>query len=97
MVDAALGRRITVATPEGDVELDVRAGVQPGDVQVVRGRGMPSLGSGRRGDLRVRLAVRIPRRLTEDQREALARFDDSVDESAYGDEGFFDRLRSAFR
>jgi molecular chaperone DnaJ len=97
MVDAALGRQVAVTTPEGDVELDVPPGVQPGDVQVVRGRGMPSLGSGRRGDLRVRLAVRIPRRLTEEQREALARFGDSVDDAAYRDEGFFDRLRSVFR
>jgi molecular chaperone DnaJ len=95
MVDAALGRRVAVATPEGDVELELPPGVQPGDVHVVRGRGMPSLGSGRRGDLRVRLAV--PRRLTEEQREALERFGASVDEAAYRDEGFFERLRSAFR
>jgi molecular chaperone DnaJ len=97
MVDAALGRRIAVVTPEGDVELDLPAGVQPDDVQVVRGRGMPSLGSGRRGDLRVRLAVRVPRRLTEEQRDALERFGNSVDEAAYRDEGFFERLRGAFR
>jgi molecular chaperone DnaJ len=97
MVDAALGRRVAVATPEGEVELELPAGVQPGDVHVVRGRGMPSLGGGRRGDLRARLAVRIPRRLTDEQREALARFGESVDEAAYRDEGFFERLRSAFR
>jgi hypothetical protein len=35
--------------------------------------------------------------LTEEQREVLARFGESVDEAAYRDEGFFERLRSAFR
>jgi molecular chaperone DnaJ len=97
MVDAALGRSTTVATPEGEIELELPAGVQPGDVEVVRGRGMPSLGSGRRGDLRVRIAVRIPRRLTAEQRETLRRLGAMLDEDSYRDDGFFERLRSAFR
>jgi molecular chaperone DnaJ len=97
MVDAALGRSVAVPTPGGEVELELPSGVQPGDVHVVRGRGMPSLGSGRRGDLRVRIGVRIPRRLTEEQRETLTRLGATLDEAAYRDDGFFERLRSAFR
>ena len=62
MVEAALGLGVSVPTPEGTVDLELPPGVQPGDVQVVRGRGMPSLGHGRRGDLRVRVAVQVPRR-----------------------------------
>jgi molecular chaperone DnaJ len=97
MVDAALGRAVTVATPEGAIELDLPAGVQPGDVHVVRGRGMPSLGGGRRGDLRVRTAVRIPRKLSDEQRATLERLGTSLGEDAYRDDGFFERLKSAFR
>ena len=97
MVEAALGGRVAVPTPGGDVEVEVPPGLQPGDVQVLSGHGMPSLGSGRRGDLRVRVTVRIPRRLTDEQRDALVRLGASLDEGAYRDDGFFERLRSAFR
>jgi molecular chaperone DnaJ len=99
MVEAALGTSVSVPTPEGELELTLPAGVQPGAVHVVRGRGMPSLTSGRRGDLRVHVGVRVPSRLTAEQREALARLGDTLDAEAYrdGDDGFFDRLKSAFR
>ena len=98
MVEAALGTSISVPTPAGEVELELPAGVQPGEVQLVRGRGMPSLDRGRHGDLRVRLAVRVPRRLTPEQRELLGKLGESLDDDAYrAEDGFFDRLRSAFR
>jgi molecular chaperone DnaJ len=97
MVEAALGSAVSVPTPDGKVELDLPAGVQPGDVQVLRGRGMPSLGSGRRGDLRIHVTVRVPRRLSQEQRDLLERLGRTLDEDAYRDEGFFERLKSAFR
>jgi molecular chaperone DnaJ len=73
--------------------------VQPGEVQVLRGRGMPSLQTGRRGDLRVHLDVRVPRRLEPEQRRVLAELAGEIGADAYRDDegGFFDRLRSAFR
>jgi molecular chaperone DnaJ len=98
MTEAALGTRVEVATPAGDVEVEVPAGSQPGDVRVLRGEGMPSLSTGRRGDLRVHVNVRVPERLTQDQRELLERLSESLGEDAYrGDDGFFERLRNAFR
>jgi molecular chaperone DnaJ len=97
MVEAALGKTVTVPTPPGDVEVELPPGVQPGDVHVVRGKGMPSLGGGRRGDLRIHATVRVPRRLTEEQRALLQRLGRTLDDDAYRDDGFFDRLKSAFR
>jgi molecular chaperone DnaJ len=98
MAQAALGTKVTVPTAEGEIELGLPPGLQPGEVHLVRGRGMPSLSGGRRGDLRVHLTVQVPRRLTQEQRELLTRLDASLDEDAYReDDGFFDRLRSAFR
>jgi molecular chaperone DnaJ len=101
MTGAALGASIEVPTPEGPFSLDVEPGAQPGDVVRIRGRGMPSLETGRRGDLLVHVAVRVPRRLTEEQRVALEQLDGVLDAEAYRvddeDEGFFSRLRSAFR
>jgi molecular chaperone DnaJ len=98
MIDAALGLTISVPTPEGDLELELPAGVQPGEVRVVRGRGMPRLQSSRRGDLRVHVEVEVPRKLDAEQRAALADLREKLGDGAYrGDEGFFDRLKSAFR
>ena len=100
MVDAALGTTLPVPTAEGESELEIPPGAQPGDVRVLRGKGMPSLSSGRRGDLRVHLDVRIPRRLDPEQRRLLLELDERIGKDAYEDDaegGFFERLRSAFR
>lgn len=98
MVDAALGVTVAVPTPEGDLELELPAGVQPGEVQVVRGRGMPSLQSSRRGDLRVHVEVGVPRKLDVAQRALLEQLAEKLGEDAYRrDDGFFERLKSAFR
>ncbi len=98
MVDAALGTTVSVPTPAGDVEVELPAGTQPHEVIVTRGQGIPSLRSGRRGDLRVHVDVRVPRRLTPEQRDELLRLGAAIGEGAYeNDDGFFRRLRSAFR
>ena len=103
MTDAALGATVSVPALGGDVELDVTPGTQPGEARVLRGLGMPSPGSSRRGDLYVRLDVVVPRSLTEEQRDALEEFDRHVGPEAYEgpdddeDEGFFRRLKSALR
>ena len=68
---AALGTRVTVPTLDGDEEIDVPAGTQPGAVVTLRGRGMPTIGRGRRGDQQVVLNVVIPRNLTDRQSELL--------------------------
>jgi len=98
MTDAALGVTVSVATPEGDLELELPAGTQPGEVRVVRGGGMPRLQSSRRGDLRVHVEVGVPRKLDPEQRELLAELGEKLGDDAYRrDDGFFERLKSAFR
>lgn len=104
MFEAALGRTVTVPTPEGDLELDLPGGLQPGAVHRVRGRGMPSLQTGRRGDLDVHVTVRVPTRLDDAQREQLVRLEDEIGDDAYaqppeddGEDGLFSRIRRAFR
>jgi molecular chaperone DnaJ len=99
MIEAAVGTVARVSTPAGDVEVKLPAGTQPHDVVVVRGKGVPSLRTGRPGDLRVHVDVRVPQRLTPEQREQLAALGEAIDASAYedDDDGFFRKLRSAFR
>jgi molecular chaperone DnaJ len=98
IVQAALGAQIEVETLDGPVELTLEPGVQPGDVRVLRGRGMPVLQGFGRGDHRVLVNVTVPRHLTEDQRRLLEEFDATSDEHTYRhDESFFEKLKSAFR
>jgi molecular chaperone DnaJ len=68
---AALGTTVTVPTLDGDEEIEVAPGTQPGTVVTLRERGMPTIGRGRRGDQQVVLNVVIPRNLTDRQRELL--------------------------
>jgi molecular chaperone DnaJ len=98
MTQAALGTRVTVSTLDGDEELDIAPGTQPGEVRVLRGRGMPVLHGFGRGEHRILVNVAIPHQLTDEQRDLLQRFDDSAGDDTYRpDEGFFDKLKSAFR
>jgi molecular chaperone DnaJ len=98
IVQAALGTTVTVETLEGPVELELPAGTQPGDVRVLKGKGMPVLQGFGRGDQRVLLNVTVPRRLTDEQRRLLEEFEGTTDEHTYRhDEGFFEKLKSAFR
>ncbi len=91
---AALGTRVTVPTLDGDRELEIPAGTQPGEVKVIRGAGMPPLRRGRTGDLRVVVNVAIPRKLTKDQRKQLEQLADSFSDDAFAtDESLLGKLR----
>jgi molecular chaperone DnaJ len=69
VVDAALGVGLDVPTLDGEVIVKVPAGAQADSMLRVRGKGLPRFGGGGRGDLYVRLQVRVPERLTEQQRK----------------------------
>jgi molecular chaperone DnaJ len=95
---AALGTRITVPTLDGEEELEIEPGTQPGTVLTLRGKGMPSLRRGRRGDQRVVVNVVIPRKLSAEQRDLLQQFaatlgDENLQED--GDRSLFARVKRA--
>jgi molecular chaperone DnaJ len=98
ITDAALGARVSVPTLDGVAELEFEAGTQPGEIRVLSGRGMPVLQGFGRGDQRVLVNVTVPRRLDDEQRRLLEEFAGRASEDTYrADEGFFDKLKSAFR
>jgi molecular chaperone DnaJ len=100
MTEAALGTTVSVPTTEGPLEVELAPGTQPGTVQAIRGRGMPSLETGRRGDLLVHVDVRIPTHLSAEQRAEVLRLENELGTHAYrddDDDGFLGRLKSAFR
>jgi molecular chaperone DnaJ len=98
MTQAALGASVTIPTLDGDTPLEFEPGTQPGELRVLRGRGMPVLQGFGRGDHRVLVNVLVPRLLTDEQRRLLAEFDSHVDEQTYKpDESFLQKIKSAFR
>lgn len=68
VAQAALGGRIRVPTLEGEEEVEIPPGTQPGHVIRLRGRGIPHLRRNGRGDLLIVVQVEIPTRLTAEQR-----------------------------
>jgi molecular chaperone DnaJ len=98
---AALGTTVKVHTLDGEEELRIEPGTQPGTVLRLDGRGMPSLRRRGRGDQRVVVNVVVPRRLSGEQRALLRRFADSLSDEnlrAPTDDGsLFSRVRRAFR
>ena len=72
IAQAALGTTMLVPTADGEEEVEVRPGTQPGAEIRLRGRGAPHLRrAGARGDLHVQVRVTVPSRLSKEQREAL--------------------------
>ncbi|PRW64131.1 molecular chaperone DnaJ [Actinopolyspora mortivallis] len=75
MTAAALGTVVTIETLEGEEELTVEPGTQPGTEYVLDGQGLPKLRSNGRvsghGDLHVHLDVVVPTKLDEHQADLL--------------------------
>ncbi len=97
---AALGTTVRAPTLEGDEEIAVPAGTQPGTVVTLRGLGVPALGRGRRGDQQVVLNVIVPRNLSDEQRDLLERLRDSITEENLrepADESILGKLKRALR
>jgi len=98
ITQAALGATLTVPTLEGETDLTFEPGTQPGELVVLRGRGLPVLQGFGRGNQRVLVNVTVPRRLTEEQQGLLEEFERLAGAETYEPgEGFFDKLKSAFR
>ena len=97
---AALGMKVSVPTLDGEEEISVPAGTQPGTVVSLRGRGMPTIGRRGRGDQQIVLNVAIPRNLTSRQRELLSELRDSLTDAnmrEVEDESILAKVRRALR
>ena len=71
MFQAALGTTVQVDTLEGQHEIEVEPGTQPGEVVLLRGKGIPVLGQRGRGDHHAHIEVVVPDELTEVEEQSL--------------------------
>ncbi|HWT04371.1 MAG TPA: DnaJ C-terminal domain-containing protein, partial [Xanthomonadales bacterium] len=92
---AALGGDITVRSLDGAIPLTLNPGTQSGSQYRLRGRGMPSVRGGAKGDELVTVHVVVPTKLSKREREILEDYaragGDQIEEKS-----FFDRLKDAF-
>lgn len=95
MALAALGTEVEVPTLDGTAMMKVPEGTQPGTVFRLRGKGMPRLYGMGKGDLRVRVNVVVPKRLTAREKELLTELA-QLDPSGEKGKGFIDRMKDAF-
>lgn len=72
--DAALGGAVEVPTLDGREKVKLKAGVQHGDHQRIRGKGLPNVHTQRRGDLIAVFEIEVPRHLDARQKELLEEF-----------------------
>jgi molecular chaperone DnaJ len=97
IAQASLGTRLTLPTLDGDEELVVPSGTQPGHEFVLRSRGVPRLQGRGRGDLRAVIRVEVPTSLTDAEAELLRKFAEGRNEVVGAPGGrLFSRIKSAF-
>jgi len=94
---ASLGAEIEIPTLDDEpAAFKVAPGSQHGETVKVPARGLPNLRTGKRGDIIVRVAVEIPRRLTEKQRDLLRQFAETERKHVMpGAQGFWKKMRDA--
>ncbi|XP_057818678.1 chaperone protein dnaJ 1, mitochondrial isoform X2 [Cryptomeria japonica] len=89
LTEAILGGKINVPTLSGDMMLKIPKGVQPDDVVVLRGKGIPKhVGFIDKGDQYVKFCVKLPMKITERQRSILEEI--ARDEATQGEDMFLE-------
>ncbi len=93
---AALGAKILVKTLDGDIELKIPAGTQPGTVFKVKGKGVPHLQKSGRGDLLITARVVIPNKLSKREKDLLKDMAEERGEVVEVDKGFWEHIKDSF-
>lgn len=75
---AVLGGEVEAPTLDGPMSIKVPSGTQSEKVFRLRGKGVRNVRNGRIGDLYCRVSIETPVNLTNEQKDLLRRFDESV-------------------
>jgi molecular chaperone DnaJ len=94
IAQATLGADVEVPTVDGLTKLKIPAGIQPGKVLRMRGKGVPYLRGNGRGDQMVVVNVEVPKNLTGEQRKLMEQLAESLgSEVRPAERGFLDWLK----
>lgn len=104
MAAAALGTMVNIQTLDGVQSVQIKEGTQSGTTVLLRGLGVTKLRGSGRGDLIVHIEVTTPTKLNREQSELLKNFavlrndvPGMVQIHTNNDQGFFGKVRNAFR
>lgn len=86
---AALGTHLDIKTIDGQVELKIPAGIQSGKILRLKGKGLPRVGGGERGDQLVTVIVKTPTKLSKKDKKLFKDLADSHHESVDNGGGLF--------
>jgi molecular chaperone DnaJ len=97
IAQAALGAEIEVPTLEMPYKLKIPEGTQNGAQFKIRNRGIAILNSSGRGDLYVHVDVKIPTRLTREQRKLFEQLQETLPvDNAPAEKGLFEKVKDYF-
>jgi len=74
---AVLGGKIEIDTIDGELILKIPAGTQSGETFRIKGNGVPDISGRGTGSHLVRVVVRVPKKLSREQKELLERLQDT--------------------
>lgn len=94
---AALGAEIVVPTLEEKIKYKVPAGTQPGTKFRIKGKGVPNVRNGRKGDLYIKVNLEVPTKLNAEQKKAVEEMGKTLDEKCYKSKSRFrDAIKELF-
>ncbi|MBO9577585.1 MAG: molecular chaperone DnaJ [Microbacteriaceae bacterium] len=100
MTDAVLGTQATLQGLDGEIPVEIPAGIQSGAALTIKGRGVAHLRGAGRGDLRIAVQVITPQGLSSKETEFIQQFKSSRHDAAPRfmkfKQGLFARLRERF-
>ena len=80
---AVLGAELEIPTIDGKVKYTIPEGTQTGTVFRLKGKGIPVLNGRGRGDQYVTVTIETPRNLNREQKDALRKFSETLNEGNY--------------
>ena len=98
--EVVFGTQVEVPTIDGKAKIKIPAGTQSGKIFRLKGKGFPEVNSYGRGDQLVLVKVWTPQQLTEEERKALEKMQNSPNfepgEEAKKERSFFEKIKDAF-
>ena len=96
-VQAALGSSVMIPVlNEKDYKIRIAAGTQHGDIQRIRGKGLPMVNRRASGDLYVHFQIEVPKKLSRREKELLRSLAQEAGIKTDGKAGLFDKLKDLF-
>ncbi len=96
--EVLLGTQVEVPTIDGKVRVTIDSGTQPGKVLRLKGKGLPDLNYGGKGDLLVRVDVFIPKNISKEDKKIIEQLSNSpaFRPTAQDKVSFLQKMRNMF-